>query len=174
MKHHELQHIIRAAAAICEESDFIVIGSQAIHGSLPHVDESTLVRSIEADLYPRYAPEKSQLLNAIGEFSPFHETYGYYADGVDNTTATLPAGWEDRLIVVSGPLTNDARGWCLELHDLAISKLVAGRAKDLDFVRALVKLGAARQKTTYLRLEATKLAVAKKQIIQNFLENAFD
>lgn len=35
--------------------------------------------------------------------------------------------------------TGGATGWCLEVHDLAVSKLVAGREKDLDFVRVLVR-----------------------------------
>jgi hypothetical protein len=30
---------------------------------------------------------------AIGELSVFHQSFGYYAHGVDDTTATLPAGW---------------------------------------------------------------------------------
>ena len=41
--------------------------------------------------------EKSELIDgAIGELSQFHQTFGYYAHGVDQTTATLPAGWADR------------------------------------------------------------------------------
>jgi hypothetical protein len=35
--------------------------------------------------------------------------------------------------------TGGATGWCLEAHDLAASKLVAGRPRDLDFVTVLVR-----------------------------------
>ena len=35
--------------------------------------------------------------------------------------------------------TGGATGWCLDIHDLAISKLVAGRERDLDFLRVLVR-----------------------------------
>ena len=69
----------------------------------------------------------------------FHQTFGYYAHGVDETTATLPAGWVDRLVPLANDKTGGATGWCLEVHDLAVSKLVAGRGKDLDFVRVLVR-----------------------------------
>jgi hypothetical protein len=58
---------------------------------------------------------------------------------VDDTTATLPAGWSDRLVPLANANTGGATGWCLEVHDLAVSKLVAGRDKDLDFVRVLVR-----------------------------------
>ncbi len=59
---------------------------------------------VEADVYPRHAPEKSDLIDgAIGELSAFHQSYGYYAHGVDETTATLPPGWTERLV----PIRND-------------------------------------------------------------------
>jgi hypothetical protein len=96
--------------------------------------------SIEADVYPRHAPEKSDLIEgAIGELSEFNETFGYYAHGVDRDTAVLPAGWEDRLVPVHNENTGGAVGWCLEAHDLAVSKLVAGRPRDLEFLQVLVR-----------------------------------
>jgi hypothetical protein len=64
----------------------------------------------EAVLYPRYAHEKAELPDAaIGELSRFHETFRYYAHGVDDTTATLPAGWEQRLIAVHNENTAGRR-----------------------------------------------------------------
>jgi hypothetical protein len=74
-----LEHLLRAASAITNEREFVVIGSQAILGQLPAAPDALLV-SIEADLYPRYAPEKADLFDAaMGELSRFHETFGYYA-----------------------------------------------------------------------------------------------
>lgn len=35
--------------------------------------------------------------------------------------------------------TGTGRGLCLEVHDLAVSKLVAGREKDLSYVRSLIR-----------------------------------
>jgi len=139
MNRAALEHILRAAAAIADERDFVVIGSQALLGQFPDAPDALLV-SIEADIYPRQAPAKSDLIDgAIGELSMFHQTFGYYAHGVDETTATLPAGWVDRLVPLVNANTGGATGWCLEVHDLAVSKLVAGREKDLDFVRVLVR-----------------------------------
>jgi hypothetical protein len=91
MNRAALEHILRAAAAIADERDFVVIGSQAVLGQFPHAPDALLV-SIEADIYPRQAPVKSDLIDgAIGELSMFHQTFGYYAHGVDETIATLPA-----------------------------------------------------------------------------------
>ena len=69
----------------------------------------------------------------------------------------LPEGWQERLIVISNPNTLSVRGWCLEVHDLAIAKLVAGREKDLDFVEGLQRHDMGRVEVLLERLALTKL-----------------
>ena len=134
-----LEHVLRAASVIANERDFVVIGSQAVLGQFPNAPDA-LLGSIDVDVYPRHAPEKSDLIDgAIGELSTFHETFGYYAHGVDEGTATLPAGWSERLVPVRNENTSGATGWCLEVHDLASSKLVAGRERDFAFLRVLLR-----------------------------------
>jgi hypothetical protein len=73
-----------------------------------------------------------------GRGSQFHETFGYYADGVDLGTAVTPAGALDRLVPFQTDGTAPGRGLCLDPHDLAASKLAAGRDKDYEFVGALL------------------------------------
>lgn len=75
----------------------------------------------------------------MGQLSRFHETYGYYADGVEFKTATAPEGWEQRLVTFALPGAEPGRGLCLERHDLAAAKLAAGRVKDFEFVDALLR-----------------------------------
>ena len=134
-----LEHVLRAAAAVSDERDIVVIGSQSILGQFPDAPAALLV-SIEADVYPRDAQDKSDVIDgAIGELSAFHEAFGYYAHGVDRTTAVLPEGWDHRLVRVENANTAGAVGWCLEAHDLAVSKLIAGRPKDIDFVAVLIR-----------------------------------
>lgn len=157
MTRSQLEHIIRAAGTIADDEDIIVIGSQAILGEFPEAPEELLV-SREADIYPRTYPERADLVDgSIGEGSPFEQMYGYYAHGVGPETAVLPAGWEGRLVIVANANTHFVRGWCLEVHDLAISKLVAGREKDLDFAGALHRHGMARVDELRTRLTSTEL-----------------
>ncbi len=138
MKRHELEHIIRASSAIVDEPEIIVIGSQSILGPLPDAPQ-ILRKSMKADVYPRFSPAKTEIIEgAIGENSIFHETFGYFAHGVGEDTATLPDGWEERLVKIQNANTNGATGWCLDLHDLAVSKLAAGRPHDLDFARHML------------------------------------
>jgi len=145
MKRSEIEHVLRAAKGIAGEDEFILIGSQSVLGAFPDAP-LVLRRSIELDIYPKHHPEKSDLIDgAIGERSLFHETHGYYAHGVSPETAHLPAGWENRLVRISSENTGGAIGWCLDVHDLAYSKLAAGRPKDLEFVGNLLRYKLARQ-----------------------------
>ena len=105
--------------------------------------------------------------------SPFHATFGYYAQGVDESTATLPAGWSDRLVPAYGPGTRGATGWCLEVHDLIISKLVAGREKDLAFAAVAARHGLARRATLLERLDTTPLGSAQVDLVRGRIERAF-
>ncbi|MDA8348362.1 MAG: hypothetical protein M0038_06110, partial [Pseudomonadota bacterium] len=82
MKRSELEHIIRAAGAIANDREVIVIGSQSVLGQFPDAPTALLV-SAEADVFPKNHPELADLIDgSIGEGSSFHELYGYYAQGV--------------------------------------------------------------------------------------------
>ena len=136
MNRRQVEHVIRAAAAISDEVEFIVVGSQAAleqHRRLP----SAMVRSPELDLYPARSPELADVIDgSIGEGSPFHRTFGYYGQGVGPETAKLPAGWRDRAFRLSNDSTNGAVAIAPELHDLCAAKLIAGREKDFEYVAA--------------------------------------
>ncbi len=141
MKRSELEHIIRASGAVAGAGEIVVVGSQAILGAHPEASDE-LTRSMEADVFPLHEPQKADLIDgSIGELSPFHEQFGYYAHGVSPETAVLPVDWRERLVAVRNENTGGVTGWCLAPVDLAVSKLVAGRAKDVEFVSALLRRG---------------------------------
>lgn len=136
MKRSEAEHVLRAAAAITQEQSFVVVGSQAILFQFPHAPPE-LVVSRELDLYPALNPAKADLIDgAIGAMSSFDETFGYHADGVGPETAVMPSDWESRSQLF---YVGDVTAICPEVHDLAVSKCVAARPKDADFVRALFR-----------------------------------
>lgn len=138
MTRDELEHIIRAAAAITGEREFVIIGAAAILGSHPFPPPA-LLQTIEADIFPLRRPELAELLNDIGELSSFHDHFHVYAHGVGPETAVLPAGWQNRFVTIQNHNTNQAIGCCLDPHDLAASKLVAGREKDLAFIETMLR-----------------------------------
>jgi hypothetical protein len=114
---------------------FVVVGSQAVLAQYPDLPEP-MARSMELDIYPKYRPDLSDVIDgAIGADSPFHGTFGYHADGVGPETARLPRTWEDRAIRFTAS-DGVVVAICPEIHDLAVAKLLAGRPKDLEWLRA--------------------------------------
>ncbi len=124
-----------------DEKVVLVLGSQSILGSVENASGKLLL-SMEADVFPLRAPEKTELVNgSIGEISQFHETFGYYAHGILPDSCPLPNGWEKRLSLINNANTNGISGLCLSAADLACSKLAAGRPKDLDYVTEMLSTG---------------------------------
>ena len=174
MQRAQREHPIRAAGAVTGSRRLIVIGSQAILGEHPNDAPPEALRSREADLIPIDALEKVDVLTGtLGELSAFDETFGYHADGVDLTTAILPDGWRDRLVPIDNPNTHGYVGLCLEVHDLLISKYVAGREKDREFCRAVVRAGFADRATLRSRLADVVLDGARREHVETAVEADF-
>ncbi len=133
-----LQHIIRAAQALAEDREFLVLGSASLLASFPELGdtESPLAATYDADLCPDPFDELTgtMLDEALGENRAYYLRHGYHADILrDTILQTLPAGWRERLISV--PDCNAAHA--LEPHDLAAVKLLVGRPKDLALLAYL-------------------------------------
>jgi hypothetical protein len=92
---------------------------------------------------------------------------------VDFATSNLPEGWRDRLVKICNENTNNISGLCLEIHDLIISKLYAGREKDLEFFHAAVRVGLLSKKTLIQRLSETRMAEEKRNSIIKHIEKGF-
>lgn len=173
MRRSDLEHLIRAAGHIAGERELVIIGSQSILGQFPDAPIA-LLSSMEADLYPLSRPELADKVDgAIGAGSMFHQTHGYYAQGLGPDTATLPAGWKKRLVRIENKNTGGCVGFCLEAHDLAISKYVAGREKDREFTRELARQGMTEKKVLAERLAATRLAAPMAKLVKGRIERDF-
>lgn len=157
MKKQQVDHVLRAAGRITGERQFIIVGSQALHGKYPDLADC-IMRSAEVDLLAARRPDRTEWLAAIGVYSPFHEQFGYYADPVSEDTATLPRGWKGRLVGLAPGETEGVRGLCLDPHDLAISKYAAFRDKDLVFTRELARRRILRREQLLSLLEQTRMA----------------
>jgi hypothetical protein len=138
MTRAQLEHVIRASASIAADDEIYVFGSQSILGAIPEPPPELTV-SVEADVQPKNFPDREAIIEgSIGQFSLFHQTFKYWVDGVDAAVLTLPAGWQERLVTIQNANTRHAKGLCLDPHDCAVSKLFAGREKDIEFIRLLL------------------------------------
>lgn len=149
----DLERTVRAIATEFKADKVFIIGSQAILLSWP--DAPVAVRlSPEIDAFPANAklweieeyrkhpedvpPEASEHIDALfGSGSHFHLTHGFYIDGVDENTAKLPEGWQQRAIfrpVDVGGRSVAAIAPCPD--DLIVSKLMRLEEKDKSFIAA--------------------------------------
>ena len=126
MTRDQLAHVLRAVARTAGDNEILVIGSQSILGSYP---EDTLppqaTGSMEVDTAFLTDPDgvKADVVDVnLGEFSEFHDEFGYYPQGVSVGTGVFPAGWRDRLVIFETPGTEPAHGLCLEPHDCILAK----------------------------------------------------
>jgi len=144
----QFHHGIRAAREVLRHQGasgaLVIMGSQSILASYSAmVLDSELMMSAEVDILPVAANRdeinrlSDYLDGSLGQESHFHESFGFHVDGISIETSVLPDGWVDRLIPEVDP-SSGATGWCLDPHDLAVAKLIAGRPKDIDFVDILV------------------------------------
>ena len=172
MKKHQVDHVLRAVGRITGERLFLIVGSQALHGKYPDLAD-TICASAEVDLIAKNAADRTEWLNAIGADSPFHETFGYYADPVDETTAVLPSGWRGRLVNLPEGDTEGVRALCLDPHDLAIAKYVARREKDLVFTRELARRRLVTKKRLRALVEKTPVAPGIQERILADIERDF-
>ncbi len=133
------------------------------------------MRSVEADIVPidDEAGAKADLVDAsIGEASLFHQTHGFYAQGVSIETAVLPEGWKDRLVRFETPGTEGVVAWCLDPADLWVSKAVAGRPKDLEFCRALLGIELLDAAVLAERLATTTATEGKLEVARSLLRSS--
>jgi len=170
MTRAQLEHAIRAACDIADDTEVIIFGSQAILGTYANPPDS-ITASIEVDLQPKNKPANADLVDgALGECSPFHETHGFYVHGLAIDPATLPSGWDQRTVSVSDPRTTRGNiGHCLEVHDLAASKLLANREKDRVFVTNLLIERLIEEKTLQERVEMLSVDPARKQSMREWI-----
>lgn len=165
---------IRAARArTTGDKEFVIVGSQSLHGAYPDIADD-IVRSAEVDLIAARYVDRTEWLNAIGQDSTFHDTFGYYADPVDERTSLLPRGWRLRLVALQPGDTEGVRGLCLDPHDLAIWKYVAGREKDFLFNRELIARGLLEKARLLKLLDDTPVDVSVRERIAAFIERDFD
>ena len=150
MRYEEVVRILLRAAEVSGRREFVVIGSQAIHGSSADPALDVVLRSDDIDIYPAdgYTPVVyEELMLQLGQDSDYHVQTGQYIEAVSETLARFPPGWERRMlrapigsIAIDGAEREVLVGWP-EIHDLVVSKLAVGRDKDVEFLRGVVSLG---------------------------------
>ncbi len=170
MKAEQVYSILRRAADVTGWTEFVVIGSQAIHGTIENPDIREVIRSNDVDIYPKggYGANNAMwetVLVELGQDSDYHLETDTYVEAVPPTLARLPCGWLDRAIIKNIGSIGFGNGrrpinlYFPEIHDLVVSKIMIGvhREKDRAFLNAVVRLGLVNRETLEERLGSTSL-----------------
>lgn len=140
MRFSSLTHLAGAASAIVPNVKMIVFGSSSAlctHPELPDVTDS-YEQTLDADfIMDPWDEDMARLLSdTLGKESGFFEQFKYYADIVRPAAFDcFPPDFRDRLV----PLEGCPRVFALDLHDMAVAKLFAGRPKDIRLLAFLLR-----------------------------------
>lgn len=177
MNRLQLEHIIEEVGRRTGLEYFYIIGAASVLAELPDPSETELIQTRDVDIVPGIPDpsEEDRIANQIdwvlGEGSDFEIEHQYYAQGLSSASPKFaPSDWMMRAKPVKvGPYT----GLCMEIHDLALSKFGAGRPKDLEFNRALVRAGLLGKAELLQRLEQVQADSRMRQRMIDRIEAAF-
>jgi hypothetical protein len=133
----DLFELVRQIKQIAPEEIPIIVGSQAVH-VITQILPEIVQQSIECDflLASEKSETRAEINKKLGVFSSYQLEHGFYADALGLATVILPTGWQERLQKFEDENGN-VIAYVAEIHDIAISKLIAGREKDFLFLKEL-------------------------------------
>jgi hypothetical protein len=161
MDREDIHRLLREAMRLTGRRDFVIIGSLSVLGAVAS-PPTAMAGSIDVDLYPRHDPAgASEIAAALGLDSEFEQAHGFYADAVSPLLATLPEGWEERMVRVGFP--SGVTAWFLEPNDAAVSKYSRGEPRDREWIRAGLAAGVLSPATIAYRLRETVMEPEERQ-----------
>ncbi len=138
MNRLQLHALLREAKALSGHSEFVIVGSLAILGTVSEPPD-TMVMSIDVDTYLKADPGRTgELCAALGQGSPFEDEHGYYLDPVSPHLPSFPEGWQDRLIKID---FGEVKVFFVDPDDVAVSKYIRGDERDMRWLRAGLRGG---------------------------------
>lgn len=139
MKREDLARLFARARELVGETDYVIFGSLSVLGHGGEVP-ARMAASLDVDAYSKHDPGRIfELSGALGQGSPFEAAHGYYLDPISPGVATLPPGWEGRLVRIT--LGSGLAGWFLEPNDAAVSKYARMEPRDREWIRPGLRAG---------------------------------
>jgi hypothetical protein len=137
----DLIKLIKDFREVSGDDPPIIVGSQSFYAFTEQIPEIAR-KSVECDfmLSSSNFSKRPKIDLSIGIQSPYRVENGFFADALGLASVTLPEGWRDRL----APYHDDSGNviaLCADRHDVAVSKFIAGREKDLEFLSSALVSG---------------------------------
>ncbi len=141
MRKADLFELVRQIKTITFDELPIIVGSQAVH-LVTNFPPEIIQQSIECDFIfiSGKSDTRVEINKKLGVFSNFQLEKGFYADALGLATVILPTNWQERLQTFKDE-NAETIAFVAEIHDIAVSKLIAGREKDFLFLKELFVRG---------------------------------
>jgi len=137
-------------------------------GGKPDAPKSLRI-SNEADFCTPLDPDLSNLIDgSLGERSAFHNTFGYYAHGVAQESATLHPNWKKRAVEKTYDDAPGIKATFLAPVDIVYAKLAAGREKDMEYIREVFRNKIIKQSQLASLINTCPDANVKTKLAQNY------
>lgn len=174
MRRDQLQHVILEIGERFDLDGCYIVGSAAILAAISNPPEGELTATRDVDVIPPGDDDgrmADRLDYVLGEASDFDAANGYYVQGVSlRTPIYAPSGWQSRTIPVK---VKRYTGLCMAPVDLVLSKLGAGREKDLAFARSVAALKLVNRKDLLERLVDVDCSEEDRRRIETRINNMF-
>jgi hypothetical protein len=142
MNMKKLAHVLRAIGSVTEEKKLVVIGSTSVLLNAKNIPAEMLM-SQEVDAFAPDTKDEEMFHDlvdgSLGAGSMFYRTFGYYGDGVSSKTARMPTDWQSRARQVAVAGVEGIQILVPDINDIALSKMIAWREKDQDWLKAGVR-----------------------------------
>jgi hypothetical protein len=140
LREKDLRTLIEQVAAVTGCREFIIGGRGAL---VVTAASAALMTTVDFDIGISIEGERRALNTFEAELGPgsaFAAEHGFYVEhaGAELLTFVLPVGWQDRATKIEA---NGVVALCLAPVDIAINKLHAKRAKDLDHLELMLREG---------------------------------
>ncbi len=85
MRKADVDKMLLKCAEVSGRTEFVIIGSQAIHGTLADPEINAVALSPDVDLYPKAGYDRRNadyeaLMREVGQDSTYHEEMGTYIE----------------------------------------------------------------------------------------------
>jgi hypothetical protein len=151
MRRAQLEAALIEAGRVAGLDELLLVDSQSVFAHTQEPPMEVLI-SEECDVMSRNGSERLAILEPVlGKQSAYHNATGVFVDAVQPDLVLLANGWQSRLKAMP---VGDIMVWCLDINDLVLSKLNAGRLKDYEFINAMLRTKLAQFEEVVRRIQS--------------------
>lgn len=146
MEYSQLKKLIRNVVESTNKENIMLFGSQVLYAKFKNIENKNIVKSYEADFTLYKYKNKQELEDFVdlvdganGEFSQYHQTNGFYAEGVSSFNESFPKNYKNRLVNFQYSDNPKDVVQFMNVKDVVVMKLRRMDPKDHSFIEYCIE-----------------------------------